>query len=284
MTKRTWLFDLQGHRGARGLLPENTLPAFGLALELGVRTLELDVGISADHRVVVSHDPVISREICSHPDGTAVTTEIRLFDLPYGDIALFDCGARGNPRFPDQKPMAARKPLLQEVITFEKDHSAALGRAPALWNIETKSTPAGDGRLHPGPEIFATLVYGVLQEGGILNRTVVQSFDVRTLQVLRTMDPALRLALLVEEEQVEQLDDNLQRLGFVPEVYSPDHTVLTGALVRKIKAAGMKTLPWTVNEPARMEELLEMGVDGFITDYPDRGMALLRQESPKEGP
>jgi glycerophosphoryl diester phosphodiesterase len=277
MTRQTWLFDLQGHRGARGLLPENTLPAFGLALEIGVRTLELDVGISADHRLVVSHDSVMSRDICSHADGTKVTAEIRLFDLPYEEIALFDCGARGNSKFPDQKQMGVRKPLLEEVIRFEKDHSAALGRAPAFWNIETKSTPAGDGRLHPGPESFASLLYAVLRPNGILDRTVVQSFDVRTLQVLRAMDPSLRLALLVEAEQAEQLDENLKLLGFVPEVYSPDHKVLTQGLVGRIKAAGMKTIPWTVNEPARMVELLQMGVDGFITDYPDRGVSLLSQ-------
>lgn len=270
----TYDFDLQGHRGARGLKPENTWPAFEKALELGVQTLELDVVISGDGKVVVSHDPIMSTVICSNPDGTPVSGEIRLMDLTAAEIAEFDCGLRGNPRFPEQERLATYKPLLSDVIDLERRRSAELGREPALWNIETKSTEAGDGIYHPDPDRFARLLYGVLQDGGILGRTVVQSFDPRTLQVLRALDPDLRLSLLVGFQGVSAPEAALDRLGFVPEVYSPDHRPLTADLVSRIQALGMEVLPWTVNDPARMKELLEMGVEGLITDYPDRALPL----------
>ncbi|NNE70402.1 MAG: glycerophosphodiester phosphodiesterase [Rhodothermales bacterium] len=271
---KTYSFDLQGHRGARGLKPENTLPAFEKALELGVETLELDVVISGDGKVVVSHDPVMSTVICSHPDGTPVTDEVRLFDLTAEQIAAFDCGLRGNPRFPEQERMAVSKPLLSDVIRMEREVSAGLGRPPAKWNIETKSTREGDGVYHPGPDRFARLLYDVLRDEGILDRTVVQSFDPRTIQVVRALDPSVRLSLLMEFEHVAQPERALEGLGFVPEVYSPDHRALTTELVARIQGLGMEVLPWTVNNVDRMRELLEMGVEGLITDYPDRALPL----------
>ncbi len=273
---KTYSFDLQGHRGARGLLPENTLPAFEKALELGVRTLELDVGISADSQVVVSHDPVMSTTICSNPDGTPVDREIRLFDLTIEEIRAYDCGMRGNPRFPDQERMAASKPLLSEVIAMERRVSAELGRQPAFWNIETKSTAAGDGTYHPEPESFTRMLYEVVREGGIQDETVIQSFDPRTLQVLRALDPTLRLSLLVDAREAVDPETAVAELGFTPEVYSPNHVPLTADLVRQIQSMGMQVVPWTVNDPARMRALLEMGVEGLITDYPDRALPLRR--------
>ncbi|MFT4603428.1 MAG: glycerophosphoryl diester phosphodiesterase [Rhodothermales bacterium] len=274
--QKSFSFDLQGHRGARGLLPENTLPAFQIALELGVQTLELDVGISADSQVVVSHDPIMSTTICSNPDGTPVDREIRIFDLTFEEIQSYDCGLRGNPNFPDQQRMPASKPLLSDVIAMERQRSAELGRQPAFWNIETKSTLAGDGTHHPDPEVFARLLYEVVQEGGIQKHTVIQSFDPRTLQVLRAMDPSLRLSILVDSRRAADPEGTVADLGFTPEVYSPNHAPLTVELVKRIQAMGMEVVPWTVNDPVRMQELLEMGVDGLITDYPDRALPLRR--------
>jgi glycerophosphoryl diester phosphodiesterase len=270
----TFDFDLQGHRGARGLLPENTIPAFRRALELGVDTLELDVVVSADGQVVVSHDTVISTEICSNPDGTPVARELRLYGLTYAEIAGYDCGSRGNPRFPDQESSPARKPLLSAVIQMEREYSRELGRPRARWNIETKSLPSGDGVLHPGPEVFARALYRIMREGGILERAVVQSFDPRTLQATRALDPAQSLSLLVDLDRVGLLEENLAVLGFTPEVYSPHEEAVTSATVSAAHALGMLMVPWTVNAPSRMIELLKMGVDGIITDFPDRAVGL----------
>lgn len=273
---KTFTFDLQGHRGARGLLPENTLPAFEKALKLGVQTLELDVVISADSQVVVSHDPVMSTTICSNPDGTPVDREIRLFDLTVEEIQEYDCGMRGNPRFPEQERIAVSKPLLSEVIAMERRVSAELGRQPAFWNIETKSTLAGDGTYHPRPETFARLLYDVVREGGILDHTVIQSFDPRTLQVVRAIDPTVSLSLLVDSREATDPEGAVAELGFTPEVYSPNHAPLTQELVKQIQSMGMQVVPWTINDPARMRALLEMGVEGIITDYPDRALPLRR--------
>ncbi|MBO6575760.1 MAG: hypothetical protein JJ896_12220 [Rhodothermales bacterium] len=273
--QKTYDFDLQGHRGARGLLPENTIAAFDRALELGVHTLELDVVISADGQVVVSHDPVMSTTICSDPAGRPVTEEVRLYDLTYEEISRYDCGLRGNPRFPEQRAMAAAKPLLAEVIAFERERSEALGREPALWNIETKSRPDGDGVMHPGPERFARALYEVVRSGGILERTTFQSFDPRTLQALRARDPDATLSLLVDRPRVALVEENLEVLGFVPDIYSPHHIPLTADIVAEVKSRGMLVLPWTVNQVSRMRDLLEMGVQGIITDYPDRALSLL---------
>ncbi len=267
-------FDLQGHRGARGLLPENTLPAFRRALDLGVTTLELDVVVSSDGQLVVSHDPVLSKEICSKPDGSPVTKELPLYGLTYSEIAQYDCGLRGHPLFPDQQPTAAHKPLLTDVIRMEREYSRELGRASARWNIETKSTPAGDGVYHPGPEEFARMLHTTIVEGGIGARTMVQSFDPRTLQVVRALDPSQAVSMLVELDRVGLLESNLKILGFVPQVYSPHEKGVTSRIVSAAHGMGMLVIPWTINDRERMVELLTLGVDGIITDFPDRALGI----------
>ena len=138
-------FDLQGHRGARGLLPENSIPSFLMASDFGVDTIEMDVVVAADSQVVVSHDPRMSAEICSHPDGTPVTEEdeqaLTLFTMTYEQIAAFDCGLRGNQRFPDQEPLSVQKPLLLDALRAIEAHS----EVPLHYNIEIKSKEEGDG-------------------------------------------------------------------------------------------------------------------------------------------
>ena len=151
-------FDLQGHRGARGLAPEDTLPAFRRALDLGVTTLEMDAVISADRQVVVSHDPWMASAFCSHPDGAPVRPEeeagLLIYRMPYAEVARYDCGSRGHPAFPRQERQAAIKPLLRDVIRRAESHAAHRGRAPVFYNVETKSMPSGDGVLHPEPQAF----------------------------------------------------------------------------------------------------------------------------------
>jgi glycerophosphoryl diester phosphodiesterase len=272
-------FDLQGHRGARGMRPENTIPAFRYALDQGVTTLELDVIISADNKVVVSHDPVFNPAICSHPDGAPVTESesaaLPLHSLTYDQIAAYDCGVRRHPGFPEQVPERAHKPLLVDLAGAVKVHIAESGRGPVKWNIETKSTPAGDGHLNPDPETFAALLHGAMTEAGILSDAFVQSFDIRTLQSMRRLDPEVPLVLLIAESLDQGLEANLAALGFVPAVYSPDFRLVDEALVRGVHERGMTLIPWTVNEVDDMERLRSLGVDGLITDYPNRGRAWL---------
>ena len=273
------VFDLQGHRGARGLLPENSIPGFIRALELGVHTLEMDVVVSKDAQVVVSHDPWFSSVICSLPNGDPVPPtqeqDYRLYGMTYEQIARFDCGSRGHPRFPRQEKMRVTKPLLREVIAAAEAYAETHGLPPVRYNIETKSLPEGDGLLHPVPPVFTRLLYDILVETGIRGRTTVQSFDVRTLREARSLDPALTLSLLIGREEDRGLAANLATLGFTPAIYSPDYTLVDSTLLAAAHAAGLQVIPWTVNTRAEMNRLRDLGVDGLITDYPDIGRQLL---------
>ncbi|MEM8557212.1 MAG: glycerophosphodiester phosphodiesterase family protein [Bacteroidota bacterium] len=269
-------FDLQGHRGARGLRPENTLPAFDLALDLGVTTLELDTVISEDHEVVVSHEPWMNAEIASHPDGRPVTQDeaqaLNLFRMPYAEIARYDVGQRGHPRFPEQQAMAAVKPRLRDLIAHAEAKAARDGRPAPFYNIETKCTAATDDLFHPDPATFVRLLWGVLEDAGpdVVARTTLQSFDVRTLQLAKQQGPPLRLALLVEHETDHSVTSHLARLGFVPHIYSPDYRLVDADLMAAARSVGMDVIPWTVNDPAEGTRLRALGVAGVITDLPDR--------------
>jgi glycerophosphoryl diester phosphodiesterase len=271
-------FDLQGHRGARGLAPENTLPAFRRALDLGVTTLELDAVISADSQVVVSHEPWMSATICTQPDGTPVPPDSRaqfnLFEMPYARIAQFDCGRRGHSDFPEQEAMPAVKPLLRDVIQMAEAYVDSTGRAPIFYNIETKSQPEGDNTFHPEPDAFAQLLYDVIDQEGITERATIQSFDPRTLRVARDIDPSLSLALLVGRDG-GSLVENVDSLGFTPTIYSPNYQLVDAEMVQAAHKRGMELIPWTVNERSDMERLQQLGVDGLITDYPDRAQFLI---------
>lgn len=274
-------FDLQGHRGARGLMPENTIPAFRKALELGVTTLELDVAISKDDRVVVSHEPWMSSTICSLPSGEPIPTSqgrnYRIFEMTYEEIQQFDCGTRRHPNFPEQQTMEAHKPLLRDVIEMAETYMAEHQRAPVFYNIETKSLPGFDDRFHPGPKRFAQLVYDVVAEMNVTTRTTLQSFDMRTLQVAEEEGWPVRLALLIGQGEDEGLNQNIERLGFRPDIYSPDHRLVDQRMIIRAHGWGMDVIPWTVNDTSEMRRLHEMGVDGLITDYPNRGQFLVEQ-------
>ncbi|HYH16915.1 MAG TPA: glycerophosphodiester phosphodiesterase family protein, partial [Flavisolibacter sp.] len=141
---------------------------------------------------------------------------------------------------------------------------------PPLWyNIETKSTPDGDGVKHPAPEEFVDLLIEVIQQAGIPNRTVIQSFDIRTLQVIHKKYPQVKTALLMEASDRRSLDEQLAELGFVPFIYSPNYALLSRDLIEKCREKGMKVVPWTLNTKALIDQAKALGVDGIITDYPD---------------
>ncbi len=272
-------FDLQGHRGARGLLPENSIPAFLKALDIGVTTLEMDVVISKDLQVVVSHEPWFASDICTRPDGTPVPPNSRethkIFEMTYREVARYDCGSRGNPNFPGQQPMRTIKPLLKDVIAAAEAYVAAHTMPPIFYNIETKSTPRTDRTFHPDPALFTRLLYDVIDEAGILNRATIQSFDVRTLREARRLDPAVRLALLVGGDDDRGFRGNVDALGFAPDIYSPHFSLVDEALIEEAHRRQIAVIPWTVNDLDDMQRLKAMGVDGLITDYPDIGRPLL---------
>ncbi|MDQ7041157.1 MAG: glycerophosphodiester phosphodiesterase [Rhodothermus sp.] len=276
MQKRS--FDIQGHRGARGLRPENTWPAFARAMELGVTSLEMDVVIAGDGEVVVSHEPWFSATLCREPSGRPVRPFKRynLYRMRYAEIVRFDCGSRRHPRFPHQELVPAPKPRLEEVLRRAEAYAAELGRSPVSYSIEIKSRPEWEGTYQPDPETFVRRVQAVVAACEVTARTTLLSFDVRVLQVARQLYPELAVSLLVERQDHRPLERQLERLGFVPDVYGPDYRLVTTDLVAAVHAHGMRLIPWTVNRIGDMRRLLRMGVDGLITDYPDRAGALLR--------
>jgi glycerophosphoryl diester phosphodiesterase len=285
-TPRT--YDLQGHRGCRGLLPENTIPAFLKALDLGVNTLEMDVVISKDGQVVVSHEPYFSAEISTKPDGQPVTKaeqkSLNLYQMPYAAIARFDVGLRGNARFPEQQKQQAIKPLLREVIAAAEAWRVAHPGRSFGYNIELKSEPDEYGISQPQPGTFCQLVNTVLTEAKLdPARLVIQSFDFAVLQawngqtgsgVSTAAGPLLPVRLAALVENIRSVDHNLEKLGFKPAIYSPYFQLISRDSIEKLHQQGIKVIPWTVNNPADMRRMLEMGVDGLITDYPDRAIGL----------
>lgn len=280
-TKKTPTFDWQGHRGARGLLPENTIPAFLKALEYPVTTLELDVVITKDKQIILSHEPWLSAEICNKADGTAISKEespkLNMYEMTYAEIQAYDCGSRGNVRFPEQKGMPTTKQTLAEVVQAVEKYVKQNKLQRPSYNIEIKSKPKWDAIYTPLPADFAALVLAEVERLGIAKRMTIQSFDVRALQATRTQKPNMPLVLLIENQ--DGIAANLETLGFLPDVYSPMHLLLTKEKVSLLHEKGMKVIPWTVNEVKRMQELIEMGVDGIITDYPDKIERVKRMEN-----
>ena len=265
--------DWQGHRGARGLAPENTIPSFLKALEYPeVMTLELDVVVSADQQVVVSHEPWMSHHICTFPDGRLVTPAaeqaLNLYEMSYETISAFDCGSRGHSLFPEQVAMAASKPTLAEVIAAVDAYCQERQRALPSFNIELKSKPEWYNKMVPAPRAFARIVIDLIRDKELTGRCNIQSFDPQILKESRAYAPEIALALLVEN--TASMEDNIANLGFVPYAYSPHYRLVDGTLAARSRAMGMRLIPWTVNDLEEMQRLLKLGVDGIITDYPDR--------------
>lgn len=277
-------FDLQGHRGARGLLPENSIPAFIKAVDLGVRTIELDVVVNKENKLIVSHEPFMNHDICLDSRGDSIPTEKakqhNIYQMGQEYLQQFDCGSIGNPRFPKQKAMKTFKPTLKQAIRAIEKHIKDNDLEPVFYNIETKSTVAGDSIFHPKPKKFAQLLYDEISDLKIKDRVFVQSFDVRTLQVMKKIDEEIPLVLLIENEL--SIEKNIELLGFTPSVYSPYFKLLTKESVRQAHNLGMKVIPWTVNEKSDMKKMISLRVDGLITDYPDRFISY-QEEKKKKG-
>ncbi len=282
-------FDVQGHRGARGLMPENTIPAFLLALDSGVTTLEMDLAITKDKQVVVSHEPWMSAAYCLDPSGKAIKEKdekrYNIFQMNYEEVRQWDCGSKGNPGFLEQKKMKISKPLLSDVIVASENHIKNFTKYEVDYNIEIKSTLEGDKKFHPKPEEFSDLVYNLIDQYLPWDRVIIQSFDMRVLKYWHQKYPNVRLALLIDN--LKESKENLHELGFFPDIYSPDYHLLdknevvhlhaltpTRILNSKQKVRSMRVIPWTVSDEKEMIELKAMGVDGIITDYPDRARKL----------
>jgi glycerophosphoryl diester phosphodiesterase len=272
-TNSTTAFDKQGHRGCRGLMPENTIPAMLHALDLGVTTLEMDVVFTKDSVAILSHEPFFNHEITTKANHTLIEEreerQFNIFQMDFAETEKFDVGLKPHQRFPQQQKIAAKKPSLAAMFDAVKSYMQTHNRPFPYFNIETKSTPLTDNIFHPSPAAFVDMMMKVIKEKKMEQWVMIQSFDIRTLQYLHTNYPTIPAVLLIEDYDKRSLEDQLQQLGFIPNVYSPHYSLVTMNLVEKCHAQKIKLIPWTVNEKEKIETLKAMGVDGIISDYPD---------------
>lgn len=271
--------DIQGHRGCRGLMPENSIPGFIMALDSGATTLEMDLAISRDGQVVVSHEPWMNAAICLTPEGREIkpADEKRhnLYRMNYEEIKLWDCGSKGNARFPEQQKIPVWKPLLLDVIRAVEKHIRDKQGYEVDYNLEIKSMPAGDHLFHPAPAAFSDLVFRLVDQYLPWNRVVIQSFDFRVLKYWHEKYPHVRLAALVDNPKT--IDQNLQDIGFTPAIYSPNFRLISKNEIEYCHSRKMRIVPWTVNEAADIRNLIIWRADGIISDYPNRVMQLKKK-------
>ncbi len=242
--------------------------------------LELDVVVSADQQVVVSHEPWLAARLGRGPAGERIDPrreqEYNLYHLPYAAIRQCVVGEWPHPEFAGQQPHASYRPLLREVLRTVEAASQRLVRSPVGYSIELKSTPTGDGVFHPAPAQFVELVLAEVQAAAVQARTTLLSFDARILQAARHQDSTQRLCLLNEAPvPVTRL---FEELGFVPDVFGPDYRLLSPLLLQELSAGypALRLVPWTINELPDLQTALQWGVSGVTTDYPDRLLKLLQ--------
>ena len=265
-------FDKEGHRGCRGIMPENTLPAMLKAIDLGVTTLEMDVVITKDKQVILSHEPFFNHEITTHANGQVVNEQeertLNIYGMTYAETRQFDVGLKPHPRFPEQQKMKANKPLLRELIENVEAYIKLKGSNKVFYNIETKTQPSTDSVYHPAPVEFVTLLMNEIDRKGISSRVIIQSFDFRTLRIIHAKYPRVRTAALVEDPALS-FEKAMESLGFTPSIYSPAYILVNKELIDKCHHQQIRIIPWTVNDKASIDKLKVLGVDGIITDYPN---------------
>ncbi len=265
-------FDVQGHRGAAGLFPENTIEGFLETIKLGVTTLEMDVVITKDLKVIVSHEPWISNIKCIDKRGYNISDNIldeNIFKMTFEEIQNYDCGFLFSKKNNIETKFSVVKPLLSEVILNVEKNS----KSKIRYNIEIKSHVEGDGVFHPRYDQFTDLVVSDIISKNIKERTTIQSFDFRVLKYINNKYPEIKLSMLVDNEY--DYRNIFSDLNFYPDIYSPNYKSLKPEIVEKLKSKKIKIIPWTVNSYDDITETFNMGVDGLISDYPDRVLKYL---------
>ena len=264
-------FDVQGKAGCRGIMPENTIAGMIKAIQLGVNTLEMDAVISKDKQVVLSQEPYFNHEISLSPDGKPITfkdeKKHNIYKMDYAEVKKYDVGSKTHPRFPGQQKFKAYKPLLSEMIDSVENYVKLNRLVKPDYSIETKLIPKGDDEFQPDPATYVELIMAIVKKKKLEKRVIIQSFDVRTLQYLHETYPKIRTSLLIDEK--EDFENNIKELGFNPTIYSPYSVLVGKTLVDKCHALGIKIIPWTLNSTKDITYLMNLGIDGIITDYPN---------------
>ncbi|HVU59105.1 MAG TPA: glycerophosphodiester phosphodiesterase family protein [Puia sp.] len=269
---RSSVFFKVGHRGTRGLMPENTIPAMEKGIEVGANTVELDVHITRDGQVLVYHDESFNPDYTSMPDGSDIPKDQRkkytFYQMDYPEIRKFIIGRKDYPAFPQQQRMDCYTPLLGEMIDSVEAFVLRRHLPPVYWLVEIKSKEKTDGYEQPAPEEYVRLLLPVLDARHLGNRLIVQSFDMRPLQVIHRQRPDIRLGFLTDDKN-KTFDDNIRDLGFIPAFYNPNYHLVTTTLVKQCHDKKILIEPWTVETQDIMQQMKSLGVDGIITDYPN---------------
>lgn len=267
--------DVQAHRGGAGLMPENTIPAMKNAIDLGVNTVEFDLQVTSDGKVVVNHDAYFHPRYATRPDGTLISPDDPkeyLFTMPYDSVLKYDVGLRENDRWPTQQHFAVQRPLASELIDFVEEY----GKGKLRYNIEIKSCPDSlEGIAWPEYHAFVDACVPVLLEKKLGDRLVVQSFDTRALEYMHEKYPQLILSYLTEGESTD-VEDWMSKLSFKPVWWSPESIEVTPENVEWCHRNGIKVVPWTVDEPEEMQRLVDCGVEAIISNYPDILISVVR--------
>ena len=254
---------VHGHRGARAMRPENTIPAFDYAIQAGVDVLEMDMAVTKDNVIVISHDPILEPPVCSGSRGKAVIHELTL-----QEVRQWDCGAVRNPGFPTQQTVpGTRMPTLDDVFGLA-------GRGSFEYNIETKIFP-DKPEYTPSPEEFVRMVLEKIRKYKLEKRVILQSFDFRTLVAMKKIAPEIRLSALTS---TDKRDFPLIAAEAQAGIISPEFHLVTPEKVASAHRAGLQVVPWTANTPADWDALIQAGVDAIITDNPAGLIAHLKQK------
>lgn len=266
-----------GHRGYRGVYPENTLVGFTEAITFGVDAIELDIVMTGDGKIVVSHEPFMSMLTCLKPNGEELIEledqQFNLYQMSYEEIKQFDCGLKMNPKFPEQKSIAAYKPLLSETIAT-CDALALAATSQIEYVIEIKSDAELYGQFYPKPSEYVEAIFKILDAHSIYNRVVLKSFDVAVLNEINKQKPSQKTSLLINRE--ESIEDKLKALEFEPEILGVYFKLLSKNVVAHYKSNGFLINAWTVNSVKSLQRVMAYGVDGIITDYPNRLIGLIQ--------
>src|SRR5690606_33168847 len=266
-------FSYEGHRGARGLYPENSIGAMKLAIDLPkVTTLEMDCHITKDKKVVVYHDDSLNPKFVTYTNGKELKGKDNkglIYGYTFEQLGQFDLGLKGNVDFPEQKKISTKIALLADLINEAEAYAKKKHKTPMFYNIETKSSEKKDHTAHPGPQEFSDLVLQVVLEKGIAERTVIQSFDKRTIQYINKTYPQIKTSYLIGGGNKKSLEQLVEELGFTPFIISPYYKLVNAEFVDDAKKLGMKVVPWTVNTKEEIQALEALKVDGIISDYPN---------------
>ncbi|TGL92397.1 glycerophosphodiester phosphodiesterase [Leptospira barantonii] len=283
--------DLQGHRGARGLKPENTWPAFEEAVRYGMTTLELDTVLTKDHKIVIHHDSETNPTICQKKEGTQITST-SLYELTLAELKQLDCGTKKNPKYPEQVPVPGTELItIEEFFTLVADLEKKNPKQPKLkFNIETKF-PNDDKANLPADKVrdHVSLLVQAVEKAKVVERTTIQSFYVPALPIVKEKNPKIRTSALFS---LTYFQGAMMKLGFgngtrqnalektlevKADIISPYFLYVTKEFVQEVHSKKISVIPWTVNDSEEMKRLIEAGVDGIISDYPDRLIQVIKK-------